>query len=170
MTPSATTTPDIRRGYQPGIIGACTSLHAAYYSAHANFGQPFESLVASGLAEFCGRLADDRSEIWSASKNGEIVCTNAIDGGAPQSDIAQLRWFIVGDAARGTGMGRELLTSALAFCDAAGFSEVQLKTFKGLDAARHLYELNGFTLVDEREGGSYGVTVMEQKFVRRCPR
>jgi len=37
---------------------------------------------------------------------------------------------------------------------------------KGLDAARSLYERNGFTLADEYVGTQWGTPVTEQKFVR----
>ena len=43
----------------------------------------------------------------------------------------------------------------------------QGQTFKGLDAARHLYEAAGFKLAEESEGRQWGSVVVEQRFVRR---
>lgn len=63
-----------------------------------------------------------------------------------------MRWFILDDSCRGTGIGRRLLSEAMAFCDSRQFSAVQLWTFKGLDAARKLYESFGFTLIREWQG------------------
>jgi len=37
---------------------------------------------------------------------------------------------------------------------------------KGLDAARHLYEREGFLLAEEYAGAQWGVSLMEQRFVR----
>lgn len=65
-----------------------------------------------------------------------------------------MRWFILDDSCRGTGIGRRLLSEAMAFCDSHQFSAVQLWTFKGLDAARKLYESFGFTLIREWQGSS----------------
>ncbi len=67
---------------------------------------------------------------------------------------------------RGTGVGRQLLSAALAFCDERGFAATHLWTFRGLDAARRLYEDNGFALAEERPGNQWGKKVMEQRFVR----
>ena len=91
----------------------------------------------------------------------------AIDGEDLGPGVAYLRWFIVDDGIRGGGIGRKLLSAALEFCDRQGFAEVQLWTFQGLDAARHLYEALGFSLAEERLGRQWGKEVKEQRFVRR---
>ncbi len=49
----------------------------------------------------------------------------------------------------------------------AQFSETYLSAFKGLDAARHLYESFGFRLCEEAQGTQWGTSVTEQRFVRR---
>ena len=41
-----------------------------------------------------------------------------------------------------------------------------LWTFKGLDAARHLYERHGFRLAEEYAGAQWGVNLVEQRFER----
>src|SRR5690349_16129261 len=89
----------------------------------------------------------------------------AIDGDM-STRVAHLRWFIIDDALRGSGMGRQLMERATAFVD-AHYDETYLWTFKSLDAARHLYESFGFVLSDEAEGSQWGATVIEQRFTRR---
>jgi len=79
---------------------------------------------------------------------------------------AHLRWFIVDDGLRGYGIGRALIGRAMAFVDEAGFGETRLWTFKGLDAARALYEQAGFQLAEEASGAQWGTEVVEQVFVR----
>nr|WP_256818260.1 GNAT family N-acetyltransferase [Klebsiella pneumoniae] len=66
----------------------------------------------------------------------KIVGSLAIDGEDLGQQEAHLRWFILDDSCRGSGIGRRLLSEAMAFCDSRQFSSVQLWTFKGLDAAR----------------------------------
>lgn len=153
-------------GYQPGFIGRVVEIHAAFYSAHAGFGQFFESQVATGIAEFAGRLHEPCNQVWAAMLNGRIVGALAIDGQALGGHAAHLRWFILDEGCRGSGVGRQLMAQAMAFCDAQGFAETRLWTFQGLDAARRLYESFGFGLVREEEGSQWGSAVTEQEFVR----
>lgn len=158
----------IQPGYRPGIIARITEIHALYYSRTSGFGQPFESVVAGGLAEFCGRLENAPNQIWTATRNGQILGSVAIDGEDMGPGLAHLRWFIMDDALRGTGAGKQLLDSALAFVDESGIAETHLWTFSGLHAARHLYETRGFSLAEERPGTQWGNEVLEQRFVRKA--
>jgi DNA-binding MarR family transcriptional regulator/GNAT superfamily N-acetyltransferase len=154
----------IVEGYQPGCIGDVASLHGRYYAAHSGFGAHFEKLVATGLAEFAESLPDPSKELWLVVDNGRTLASLAIDGN-PKTRVAHLRWFIVDDSLRGSGIGRQLMTRAMAFVDER-FDETYLWTFKGLDAARHLYEAFGFRLAEEAEGTQWGKAVVEQRFVR----
>ena len=94
-----------------------------------------------------------------------------IDGIKGRADAgAHLRWFITTDAARGSGLGRHLLTTAIDFCDAQRYAKTYLTTFAGLDAARHLYEQLGFRLLSETSADTWsGGSVGEQRFVRKRP-
>ncbi|OJW26103.1 MAG: MarR family transcriptional regulator [Rhodospirillales bacterium 69-11] len=156
----------IERGYRTGLIARVTQLHAHHYAAAAGFGQAFESIVAAGLAAFCNRLDHPGNAIWSALEDETVLGSVTIDGQDLGPDIAHLRWFIVADGQRGRGIGRRLLSAAIAFAAAQGFPEIHLWTFAGLDAARHLYEAAGFACVEERPGAQWGATVREQRFVK----
>ncbi len=174
---------EIVEGYQPTLIGKVTQLHSEYYARESGFGQHFESVVASGLAEFSGRLTHPTNKIWLALIDGEIVGSIAIDGedlnasidtalelnleGERAKVIGHLRWFIISDSARGSGLGNKLLDVALKFADQCGFSETHLWTFSGLDAAKHLYGKKGFELTTQKLGSQWGNEVLEQCFVRK---
>ncbi|CAM3709281.1 bifunctional helix-turn-helix transcriptional regulator/GNAT family N-acetyltransferase [Paracidovorax anthurii] len=160
---------ELVRGYRPGLIARITEMHALYYARASGFGQRFESVVASGLAEFCHRLEKPQNAIWTARQDGQIVGSVAIDGEDLGADTAHLRWFIVDDGVRGSGAGKNLLDTALAFADKRGFAQTHLWTFSSLDAARHLYETRGFALAEEWPGTQWGKEVLEQRFARRCP-
>lgn len=166
-TPPPSPTIVVTQGYRPGLVGRITEMHASFYAQHAGFGQFFESKVASGLAEFVGRLDRPGNGIWLALRDDRIVGSVAIDGEDLGHRQAHLRWFILDADCRGQGLGRQLLTQALAFCDRQAFAQTQLWTFKGLDAARSLYESLGFQLVHESPGQQWGSTVTEQQFTRR---
>jgi len=156
----------IVQGYVPGCIGDIASLHGRFYAQHWGFGVFFERRVAQELADFAQSLPDDDKALWLCVENGRSLASLAIDGN-PHYRAAHLRWFIVDDALRGTGIGRELMSLAMRFVDAR-FDETYLNTFKGLDAARHLYESFGFTLTHEEAGTQWGSPVTEQQFRRRA--
>ncbi len=159
----------IRRGYAPGVVGRIVELHGAYYAADWGFPACFETKVARELAEFVDRFDDRRDGLWTASIDGLAVGSVAIDGLRADGEGAHLRWFIVGDGARGTGVGRRLLDAAMAFCRKRNYPKVFLWTFEGLHAARHLYERAGFRLVEEQRGARWGTEVTEQRFEALLP-
>lgn len=160
--------PVISEGYEPGCIGRIAQLHAAYYAATHGFGVAFEAKVARELSEFCLDYVPGRDGIWlvrSPDMEGSVV----LDGSRANESGAQLRWFITSDKLRGHGIGRRLLTQALAFADARRYPKTCLWTFEGLDAARHLYEACGFRLVHQSPGTQWGRQVNEQRFEREAP-
>jgi GNAT superfamily N-acetyltransferase len=150
--------------YIPGIIGAITSLHAKYYYEYWHFSLSFESKVATELSAFMERLDPACDRIWVAVENGEVIGSLVIDGSDASGEGARLRWFIVAPEYQGKGLGNRLMDEAIEFCHNAGFGKVYLTTFVGLQAASHLYEKAGFTLIEEREDDNWGKTVIEQKF------
>ncbi|MDB5551528.1 MAG: transcriptional regulator, MarR family with acetyltransferase [Rhizobium sp.] len=160
---------DIHEGFLPGAIGRMAEMHGRYYARDWNMSLFFEARVASGLAEFSQRLDRPMNRLWLALQAGEIVGSLAIDGEDLGEGKAHVRWVIVDDGLRGSGTGRRLQAQAVAFCDAYGFEETHLWTFKGLDAARKLYESVGFELVEEWSGDQWGQPLTEQRFVRKRP-
>lgn len=167
--PNAASPADIVAGYRPGLVARITEMHALHYAREADFGRRFETVVAGGLAAFCEHLDTPVNGIWAALQDERIVGSIAVDGEDLGTGISHLRWFIVDDDVRGTGLGRQLLKTALAFSDEQHFAELHLWTFAGLHAARHLYEENGFVLAEERLGTQWGKEVLEQRFVRKRP-
>ena len=105
--------------------------------------------------------------LWRYTDGSRTLASIAIDSDLA-ARTAHLRWFIVDESLRGMGVGRALLTRALRFADTLDVDETYLWTFKGLDAARHLYESEGFVLTDEAEGTQWGGVVVEQRFSRRA--
>ncbi len=156
-----------KAGYAPALIGSVVAMMHSHMNKHYGFGLTFERRIASDLVEFMSRIDEPGNCIWRAECNGRIIGSISIDGHHSDDGYAHLRWFVVGEEARGAGTGRELLSRALEFCDGHGYREIHLWTVKGLDAARKLYEDSGFELADEYQGDQWGTSVTEQKFIRR---
>jgi len=154
----------IVKGYIPGSIGRIAELHGTYYHQHWNFKLFFEAKVATEISEFLGRYNEKQDGFWTASIGGRVEGSITIDGIHAQKEGAHLRWFIVSDILRGKGVGNRLINEAIGFCRNKKYQRIYLWTFKGLDAARHLYEKNGFKLVKGFTGGQWGTKVVEQQF------
>lgn len=150
--------------YRAGALGSVCALQAAYYAREWDFGLPFETKVAAEMAEFLGRADWGRDLFKIALLEDEIVGSITLDASATNDGVAHLRWFVVADAARGRGLGRRLMSLAMAFAHETGIEKIYLTTFEGLDPARALYEKAGFELVTSTPGTTWGREVVEQRF------
>ena len=153
-------------GYRPGIIAEITKLHATYYASVWGFGASFEAKVARELGMFVAEHDPSADLFLNAVDRQPLLGSITIDRTVTGGEGAHLRWFIVADAARGSGLGRRLMERAMAFCKARGYTPVWLTTFAGLDPARRLYERFGFTLVHEAVEDQWQAGVREQRFER----
>jgi GNAT superfamily N-acetyltransferase len=154
----------ILTGYIPGSIGRIVELHGTYYHQSWGFGLFFEARVARDMSEFLSRFDETRDGFWTVCLDNRVEGCVAIDGIKATTNGAHLRWFILSLGTRGRGFGNRLMEEAISFCKKRGYRKVYLWTFKGLDAARYLYEKFGFKLEKETEGSQWGTKVTEQKF------
>ena len=151
--------------YIPGGLAASCALQTRYYARHHNFGAIFESGRLADIGVFLERYDGARDGVWLLVDGGRVHGSIVIDTGSRPSKDAQLRWFIVCEEMHGRGLGQRLMSEAMEFCRAR-FASVYLHTFAGLDAARHLYEQNGFVLINEKPTTAWGPSVLEQRFKR----
>ncbi len=151
----------LRTDLRPGDIGYVIYLHGIVYAREHGFDHTFEAYVAGPLAEFaCSASARER--LWVAEREGRIVGCIAIVTASPP--VAQLRWFLVDPSCRGLGLGKRLLSEAVAFCKTCGYRSIILWTVSALDAAAHLYRSAGFEKVEEKLGRRWGVDVTEEMY------
>lgn len=158
---------EVREGYCSGVVASVVGLHASYYSTNYGFGAVFERKVATEMSEFMGRIENSGNTTFSAFLGDTLLGSVSLDGEDLEEGVSHLRWFIVRPESQGMGIGNLLLEKASSFVDAAGFERTRLWTFKGLDAAGHLYEKHGFQLARENRGKQWGTEVIEQEFVRK---
>ena len=148
--------------YIPGLLGRITALHARYYHQHWGFDLFFETKVAIEFADFLHHFDPAQDGLWVAMMDNQIAGSIAISGREAGTLGARLRWLIVAPEYQGRGFGKRLMREAVDFCRRARFKRIYLTTFAGLDAARHLYEKEGFRVVIEQEDAHWGKTVLEQ--------
>lgn len=151
-------------GYYPGVVGRITELHAVYYYEKWGFDISFETQVGKELSEFLINFEEQRDYLWVCKYNDNFVGSIVIDGHLASTEGGRLRWFLVDPEFQGMGIGKTLIQKAIDFCKRAGFRKVFLWTFEGLDAARLLYEREGFRRTEEHEIYQWGKIIREQKF------
>ena len=150
------------QGYTPGAVGRITAAHAVYYHKYWGFDVSFEAQVAADLSAFAIGFQSEREGLWEATIDS--VFTGAIAIADTGNHEARLRWFIVVPPYQKFGIGKALIQKAIAFCREKNYCRVHLWTFDGLDRARKLYELSGFTLSREEVVKQWGQLVKEQRF------
>lgn len=158
----------IIEGYRPGAVAAITAHHIDYYAQEWGFGLPFETRIATDCAVFFQRYDDRLDRAWLVIRDDRIEGSLILDHdkAGETHDGLHLRWFIMSDRLRGSGSGRALMQKAAEFADKTCSGRVWLTTFRGLGAARRLYEDFGFHLASEVEGETWGRAVHEQLWLR----
>jgi GNAT superfamily N-acetyltransferase len=151
-------------GYYPGVAGKITEVHAVYYHENWGFDISFETQVGRELSDFLVEFDETRDGLWTAKRNNMFAGAVAIDGREAQSEGARLRWFIVVPVFHGLGIGKELISRAVDFCQQKDYPKIFLWTFEGLDSARYLYEAHHFQLCEEHGVDQWGQHIKEQKF------
>ncbi len=160
----------VRTTLEAGDLGRLIALHGRVYAGEAGeFGPRFEAHVARSVAEFM-LDNDGRGRVFLAERTHgdgppELIATSAIveravrparvpapkHGGADVGPWGQLRWVLASPAARGTGLGAQLVDAALAHAKASGWRGVYLETTSGLEASWGLYQRRGFVETDRRD-------------------
>lgn len=151
--------------YRPGALATICAMQTQYYARDWGFDHRYEAIVSSGVGEFLLRYNPYRDLILLVLRENEVAGGIVIDGGGDEEGkLARLRWFIVSEELRGSGVGFSLIERAMVFVREQNYETVFLTTFEGLDPARRLYEKAGFRLVEENEKSTWGKTVKEQRF------
>ena len=148
------------RPYQAGDAGYIAYRHGVLYAKEYGLDPVFEKYVFASLMDYLNNPASGK--IWIAEVHGEIVGFIAIV--KVDEKTAQLRWFLIEPEFRGQGLGRCLMTEAVAYCKEQNIAHVFLWTFAELDAARHLYRSFGFVRTEEEQNNTWKNDLMEEKW------
>jgi DNA-binding MarR family transcriptional regulator/ribosomal protein S18 acetylase RimI-like enzyme len=137
-----------------GDMGWVVERHGALYAGEYGYDRTFEALVAEIVAKFVRRFDSRRERCWIAERDGERV--GAVFLVKRSQTEAKLRLLIVEPAARGLGLGRRLVQECVRFAREAGYRKLSLWTQSHLDAARAIYEKEGFRRVRTEPHASFG--------------
>ncbi|KAF0230998.1 MAG: hypothetical protein FD175_867 [Beijerinckiaceae bacterium] len=156
----------LRHGWRPGDLGWVIAEHGRYYDRAWQLGAVFEAKVAEAMGEWMQRYDPARDLLLLAEDVEGPLGSISLDGSGPHVavDGARIRFFIMADKARGRGIGKALMAEMMTFIASAGLDEAFLTTFRGLYAARKLYEDNGWVLTREALDTSWGMPLHEQRF------
>lgn len=150
--------------YPPGLIGAVTALFGSGIAASHGVDWTLEAMIAEKQCEFFRRFDPGRDRVWVAMEGDRPAGALTIEGPRPEDgeEAARLRFFILDPSLRGRGLGRRMLREAMQFCRESGYRRVYLTTLPRLDAALHLYQECGFTLVSQASQAFHGSHHLEQ--------
>jgi GNAT superfamily N-acetyltransferase len=158
-----TRVPYLLRPPHPGDLGWVVQRNAEIYAREYGWNEEYEALVAEIVAQFVRSFDAKRERCWMAERESENVgCVFLV---RESQTAARLRLLLVDPVARGLGIGRRLVAECTHFARAAGYDQIVLWTNSVLDAARHLYEQEGYHLVSEEPHHSFGHDLVGQTWM-----
>lgn len=104
------------------------------------------------LAHLPASYADHGGAFWVAHAGDALVGTAGVFPVAPRT--YELRKMYLRPAARGTGLGRQLLDTAVAWARARGGTHLVLDTMEKMTRAIAFYEAHGFVRDDAQRRGA----------------
>ena len=152
----------ILRPHQSGDMGWVVQRSGIVYNREYRWNEDFEALVAEIVARFIKNYNPMIERCWIAEKDGENV--GSVFLVKKTETIAQLRLLFVEPKSRGLGIGKRLVQECTRFAKQVGYEKIMLWTNSVLDAARYIYEQEGYRLTKEEPHHSFGHDLVGQNW------
>ncbi len=163
LDPQAKPAAPVIRPHRAGDIGWIVQSQGRFYAEEYGWDLRFEGLVADVAGKFLASFDPEMEYCWIAERAGinlgSVLITNGGDG------IAKLRLLYVDKAARGLGLGRQLVDECIVFSRRKGYRQISLWTNDFLHTARAIYQKAGFRLVSEERHRMFGPEANGQTWV-----
>ena len=146
------------RSPAPADLAWIVHRHGTVIAAEFGWDARFEATIGEILGQFGGSPGRDAG--WVAVRGGQILGSIFV---MPDSEtVARLRVLYVEPAARGLGLGKQLVDMAVRFARDAGYRKAVLWTHEFQQAARKVYADAGFRLAAWENTVSFGVAVVSE--------
>jgi GNAT superfamily N-acetyltransferase len=158
-------TPGIDKALDERIFAWVIRRHGEIYLEEYGWDKRFEDLVADVVHHFIANFDETRERCWIAhdpgiaeSRDNELLgCIFLVnDEREPSGETCKLRLLLVEKAARGSGLGNQLVDECIAFARSVGYKRMRLWTNAVLTSARKIYEAKGFRLIEEKPHTMFG--------------
>ncbi|MEP4431475.1 MAG: GNAT family N-acetyltransferase, partial [Hyphomicrobiales bacterium] len=122
------------------------------------FNQAFEALIAKIVADHANDHDPAFEACWVSEHKDKVV--GSIFVMKQSEDVAKLRLLYVEPDARGLGIGKLLVKTAIEFAKNAGYKTMTLWTNAQLESARFIYENSGFQKISEEPHAMFGKSMV----------
>jgi GNAT superfamily N-acetyltransferase len=148
------------RHYAPSDRDWLVDRHQTHYRDAEGFDDTFGPLVGGILDAFSAQHDPTCERGWIAQQGstrlGSIFCVRL------DETTAKLRLFLLVPEVRGTGLGKTMLQTCMAFAKGAGYGRMSLWTHESHRAAGALYRSHGWSLDSSTPVQSFGQDLVEQ--------
>lgn len=153
---------EIRYDIRPGDIGYLIKMHGEIYFDECGYDHQFEAYVCHTFEEFLKSYTPEKERMWLACKGDQIVGSIAIVNRGDRR--GQLRWFLIEPEFRGTGLGRDMLKTAMDYVMEKGFDSIFLETTEDQKKAIGMYKRYGFERIRETPVEIWGRSLVEETY------
>jgi len=158
--PARDAAPYLLRPHRIGDISLVVQRSIGSGIEEFEFGGSYESVMLRAAAHFVDRFDAERDCVWIAERNDVPVGSVFVQRLTEES--AELLLLHVESQARGIGIGRRLISEAIAFATRAGYGTLQLEMLDVMKTARLLFHAAGFRHVSEAADGRFGRALQRQ--------
>jgi DNA-binding MarR family transcriptional regulator/GNAT superfamily N-acetyltransferase len=150
----------VLRPHRVGDMGLIVHRQSVLYAEEYGWDAEYEALVCEITAKFLRDFKPGRERCWVAERDGEIM--GSVFVVEESKSVARLRMLYVEPAARGQGLGGQLVQECIHFARATGYRKLTLWTNSVLKSARRIYERAGFVKVQEEPHHAFGHDLVSQ--------